>query len=197
MNGSTSRFHNHRQCHVTNIYNQQVNQRASPKPITQQLKPSTHCKWAIFTHCHSYKIEAGMYNHQVMGSPPQYILLVITKNHPKIVTALPGLTYNLTNKQLLISTATVHDHMIHNKEDHGQCTAIDTRWYIADMEPSEQVDPRQEDGIFSSAIVDNGHDSMVYSEMTGWWPVQWYKGMMSTFFAYVCKLNNWGWMPIR
>ena len=57
------------------------------------------------------------------------------------------------------------------------------------MFPTEHVCSAMEDEIFCCAVIGDTHKYIIYSDLTGRFPIQSYDGMKYIFVAYVYKLN--------
>jgi hypothetical protein len=131
----------------------------------------------------------------MVGSPPKSTFLAAIKNHPKLFNSFPGLTCDLINKHLPLSTATVKGHMIRNLRGlistrNNRQAVLGARQCVADMSSAEHTCSAQEDKIFCFAIIGDRHDSTIYSNLTGRFQVQSFEGMEYICVAYVYKLNE-------
>ena len=58
------------------------------------------------------------------------------------------------------------------------------------MFPTEHFCSAIEDKIFFFAVIGDANENKIYSDLTGRFPIQSYKGMNYIFVAYVYKLNS-------
>jgi hypothetical protein len=79
-----------------------------------------------------------------MGSPPKSTFLTAIHTHPALFGTFPGLTYDLINKHILLSTTTPKGYMVQNKK--GLCSTIsdrkqvmNARKHVSNMSPVEQI----------------------------------------------------------
>ena len=143
-----------------------------------------------------------MYHHQAMGLPPKSTFFAAIHKHPELVSTFPGLTYDLINKHLPSSTATIKGNMIQNRKglrstssDHK--LVVDARRCISHMSPVEQICSTEEDEIYCFAVIDDRNENTIYSNLTGRFPVQLYKGMQYIFVAYIYKITTTLIHPVK
>ena len=98
------------------------------------------------------------------------------------------------SKHLPLSEATEKGHMIQirqgiNSTSYNKQAVRDARQDIKNMFPTEHVWSAIENEIFWCAVIGYSHKNTIYSDLTGRFPIQSYKGMNYIFVAYVYKLN--------
>ena len=124
--------------------------------------------------------ELAMYHHQSLCSPPKSTLLKAIRNNQ--LSSFPGLTYELISKHLSPSTATDKCHMVkirkgvRSTRSNRQAT-LDARLEVADMNPPEQMCSAVDDEMFCFAALADANEDTMYSDLTGRFPIQSYKGM--------------------
>jgi hypothetical protein len=62
----------------------------------------------------SSKSELAMYYHQSMGSTPKLTFYAVIWKYPQLFSTFRGLTYDLVNNYLHLSTATLKGHIVQN-----------------------------------------------------------------------------------
>ena len=128
----------------------------------------------------SSQAEVAMYHHQAMGLPPKSTFFAAIHKHPELVSTFPGLTYDLINKHLPSSTATIKGNMIQNRKglrstSSDPMSVMDAQRRVSDMSPVEQICSAKEDEICCFAVISNRNKNTNLRGLTGQFPVQSYK----------------------
>ena len=119
-----------------------------------------------------------------------------TQGYKKQVTRIfPGLSYELINHHLPKSTATHKGHMVRQHQGHQstqnqQKAILNARAQVGDMHPPEQVCNVEDKEIFCYAVLADSNEGTVYSDLTGKFPVQSFKGNQYIFVCYVYATNE-------
>ena len=105
------------------------------------------------------------------------------------------MTYDLINKHLSLSTAILKGHMAQHRKglqstSSDQKMVLDARKSVSNMDPAKQICSAGEDEIYCFAVIVNRNKNTIYSNPTGHFPVQSYKGMQYIFVEYVYKINT-------
>ena len=145
------------------------------KPVTHPLKQTTKVRVANNVTDTSSQAELAMYHRQLLGSPPKSTLLKAIKNHSNLFDTFPGLSYELINKHLPLSTATTKGHMIQKRQglqstNRNREVVLDARRDVQDMSPKQHICTAREDELFCYSVLDNKQDT-IYSDLTGQFPV--------------------------
>ena len=155
-------------------------------------KPSSHT--ANSATGTTSRPELARYYHQCLGSPPKSAILRALRNHPNELQSFPGLTRQLISRYLPLSTATYKGHMVRvrqglNSTKSNKRELIDARNEVDDMAPPQQMCTAIDNEMFCFTILEDEGGYTVYSDQTGRFPIESYKGMNYVFVLYDYKLN--------
>ena len=135
------------------------------------------------------KAELAEYLHQCLFSPTPATLIKAIKNDQLI--SFPGLTEELITKHLPPSTATVKGHMHSQRKNVRSTTKAppsgDDIEATEDMTPVQEINATEE--VFCFSALADMNTGTIYTDQTGKFPVQSYKGMRYIFCCYVYSLN--------
>ena len=100
----------------------------------------------------------------------QTFLATIHK-HPVLFSTSQGLTYELINKHLPLSTAALKGHMVQNRRGIRATSSdvqqvIDARKCVSDMSPAKQICSAEEDEIYCFPVNGDRNENTIYSDLT-------------------------------
>ena len=134
--------------------------------------------------------EFSKYHHQSVCSPPKSSFLRAIANQQFRI--FPGLTYQMINNHIPLSTATDKGHTIrqgngvqstkHNRQD-----ILDAQQAVDDLNPPQQMCTALEDSMYCFAVLGDMTDSTIYTDLCERFPVQSHRDVKYSFVAYIYK----------
>ena len=134
--------------------------------------------------------ELAMYHHQSLGNPRKDTMLRALRKHPTQFQTFPGLSYELVSAHLPPSEATEKGHMIMTRKGLRSTRTMAKKLVkvhrdISNFLPAEEVCLAEGDEIYCYAILGDGNENPIYSDLTGRFPVESYNGK-TTFLLHTC-----------
>ena len=121
-----------------------------------------------------------MYHHQTLGYPPVPTIVKACCNNQ--LNTFPGLDASIILHHLPPSISTEKGHMIRPRSSiqstqNNRVEILDTRLQADDMNPPQQICNTNENNMFVYAALAGNINNVMYSNLTGRFPVESYWGM--------------------
>ena len=133
-----------------------------------------------------------MYHHQTLGSPP--VPTIVKACHYNQLNTFPGLDSTLILRHLPPIRATAKGHMIIPRSgiqstSNNRAEILYTRLQVDDMNPPQHICNANKNEMFVYDALADNINGVMYSDLTGRFPVESYWEIQYIFIAYIYDEN--------